>query len=169
MKLEISKSLLDMSHENTRQDIIDNRDRVIKELKIDYQKYKDIIDKVLKIRIKYEGPLTQSQEDFNIYKCELNFEPISFSLGLSSDSFIKVLNCNLVIYNLSIINNGEEISLKKYLKDNPKHSFPQIMISNMGGYYIIKEQFKPYSRYFGLSDYYLEIKNLKDIIFRFDE
>jgi len=168
MELEISKYLLNMNPKNTSQDVLDKRDSALEDLKNEYQKYKDIIDKLLKRRIKYKGPL--SLDDNNVdYSCELNFEPLSFSMSQWRGKFTKIIRCNLVIYNLSVIDNGEEKSLRGYMEKIPHQSIPQVMLSNMGGKYIIKNQFDNYAKLIGLGDYELDIKNINDIIFRYDE
>ena len=163
MEIELNPYLLSLTKKKYQSDYIDDRDRVIDELKKDYNEYKDIIDKLFK-RSKH-----QVTDLFKTYNIETNgeiiFIPKSFVIYTTQGRFHKGLKCDIVIKNLKFGELDEKQS-KDLIKNVYSEKVFLKMIGKGVGFYVIENIFDKFKKYIGMDDYGIIIN---DITLEYDE
>ena len=163
MELELSPHLLSLTKKEYQSDFIDDRDRVIDELKKDYDKYKNIIDKLFE---KGKHQITDLFKTYNIgTKGEIIFIPKSFVIYTSQGRFYKGLKCDVVIKNLKFGHMDEKQS-KDLIKNIYTEKVFLKMLDRGTGIYVISDVFDKFKILIGMDDYGIIIN---DITLEYDE
>lgn len=165
MEIELSPHLLSLTKKEYQSDYIDDRDRVIDELKKDYDEYKNTIDKIFE---KSKHRVTDLFEYFGLdLSGVLIFIPKSFVIYSSQGYFHKGLKCDIVIKNpvLGDLNVKKSKAIFDTLYPASNDLFVKL-VRGGNGFYKIKGEFDKFKKFIGMGDYGLVIN---EITFEYDE
>ena len=159
MKIEVSDYIKGLTKDKYAESYVDDRDKTLSELRDDYEKYKNFMDKLFRrtsiITFKY----------FNgLYECEsyVKFVPLSFFIYTSQGNFHKGLRCDVILNNFFCGDKKDE--WKKLSKDH--HEIFRALFNQTNGEYMLKTEFMEFTKVIGLRDYTLDIN---EIMFTYDE
>ena len=165
MEIELNPQLLSLTKKEYHSDYIDDRDRVIDELKKDYDEYKNNIDRIFE---KSKHRVTDLFEYFGLdLSGELIFIPKSFVIYSSQGYFHKGLKCDIVIKNprLGDLNVKKSKAIFDTLYPKSNDLFVKL-VRGSNGFYKIKGIFDKFKILIGMGDYGLVIN---EITFEYDE